>query len=239
MKPRGGYRRALLKLSGAAFAPAEGKGFDEGQVSYIARELAAGYQVCHELALVIGGGNILRGARLRPEGANRLLADYAGMIATVLNALVLQDGLRELGVPCRLYSALPVPPVAVAVDAERCRGDLSEGRVVILAGGTGNPLFTTDTAAALRGVELEVEIVLKATRVDGVYSADPEKHPDARLFSRLTYCDVLNRALGAMDLCAVSLCMEHRLPVRVFNYRVEGNMRRALAGEPVGTLIGE
>jgi uridylate kinase len=161
------------------------------------------------------------------------------MIATIVNALVLEDALSQADIPCRVYSALPVLLVAAPFDPERCLADLSGGRIVILAGGTGNPLFTTDTAAAVWGVELVVEIMLKATRVNGVYDADPEKHVGARLLDKLTYGDVLNRALGVMDLCAVSLCMEHHLPVRVFNYQVEGNMRRALAGEPIGTFIGE
>ncbi len=238
MKPREGYSRALIKLSGDAFAPQGAGGFDEAQAAYITDELLKGHEICSELAVVVGGGNIIRGARFRPSGPARLRADYAGMVATIINALLLEDHLLQAGVACRLYSALPLADVAAPFAAESAREELRRGVVVILAGGTGNPLFTTDTAAALRAVQLDAQILLKATRVDGVYSADPEHQADAELFSRLTYEEVLNRKLKVMDLGAVSLCMEHSLPVRVFNYKVAGNIRRALQGEPVGTLIG-
>jgi len=238
MKSEGGYTRALLKLSGDAFGGAGVEVFDEGQITYIADELRAARQVCPQLALVVGGGNIMRGAQFRAHGPGRLRADYAGMTATVVNALVLQDGLERADIPSRVYSALPVTGAAEPFDADRCRGDLDQGRVVILAGGTGNPLFTTDTAAALRAIQVGASLLLKATRVDGVFSADPEKDPDAEFFEHLEYEQVLERRLGVMDLCAVSLCMQHRLPVRVINYREAGNIRRALAGESIGTLIG-
>jgi len=238
MQPPGSYSRALLKISGEALSPKDGKGLSEDRIEYVAAEIKDGRQVCPELAVVIGGGNIVRGAKLRPRGPARLRADYAGMAATLVNALVLQDALERLELPCRLYSAVPFGDLAGAFTSETCRADLESGRVVILAGGTGSPLFTTDTAAALRGVQLGAEVVLKATRVAGVYSDDPHQCKDATLFSRLSYQDVLARALGVMDLCAISLCMDHALPVRVFDYSVSGNIRRALQGEAVGTLIG-
>lgn len=239
MKPDGSYERALLKLSGEAFAPQGGGGFDDERLRYLTCEIADALTVCPQLAIVVGAGNILRGAQFRPSGLERLRADHAGMVATIVNALVLHDYLQGAGMTARVYSALPVQPVTIPFDAEKCRADLADGCVVILAGGTGNPLFTTDTASALRGVQLGVEIVVKATRVDGVYSADPEAEPDAELFSEITFSDVLQRDLRVMDLCAVSLCMEHGLPVRVLNYAEAGNIRRALAGEAVGTLIGK
>ncbi len=239
MKPSAGYNRALLKLSGAAFAPAGGRGFGEEQLAYLARELGAAREVCAELAVVTGGGNILQGAKFRAGGPGRVRSDYAGMVATIVNALLLQESLEQAGIPSRVYSALPVAQVAAPFGVESCLADLRQGRIVILAGGTGEPLFTTDTAAALRAVELGAEILLKATRVDGVYSADPEEDEEAELYSRLGYQEVIERRLGVMDLCAVSLCMEHGLPVRVLNYMVEGGIRRALAGESIGTLIGD
>lgn len=238
MAPAASYTRALLKLSGNAFGPDQGGGLDEEQIDFIAAELAQGYRACPQLAVVVGGGNIMRGAKFRPRGPDRIRADHAGMIATIVNALVLQDALLHAAVTCRVYSALPVAGVAAPFSVEQCGADLDENRVVILAGGTGNPLFTTDTAAALRAVQLGAQIMFKATRVEGVYSADPELDAGAQLHERLAYEDVLKGQLGVMDIGAVSLCMEHGLPVRVFNYRTKGNIRRALLGEPVGTLIG-
>ena len=238
MKPPGCYVRALLKLSGDAFAPEGAKGIDERQVAYITQEVVRGHEVCPALAIVVGGGNILRGAQFRPEGAARIRADYAGMAATLINALVLQDSLESASAPCRLYSALPVGGAAEAFHVEHCRADLDEGRIVILAGGTGSPLFTTDTAAALRAIQLGAQVLLKASRVHGIHSADPERQADAELFRCLTYEEVIRRGLAVMDLCAVAFCMEHRLPVRVFNFKVKGNIRRALMGKLVGTLVG-
>jgi uridylate kinase len=169
----------------------------------------------------------------------RLRADYAGMVATVVNGLVLDDALRAVNVPAAVYGALPVAQVVKPFSETDCREELDAGRVVILSGGTGNPLFTTDTCAALRAVQLGVQVLLKATRVDGVYSADPEVEPDAVLYKQLTYREVLERSLGVMDLCAVNLCREHRMPLGVFNYATSGSIRRALAGEPIGTAISD
>jgi len=238
MTPSGTHTRALLKLSGEAFAPEGGRGYGEDQIAWLTRELALGYEVCRELAVVVGGGNIMRGAKFNPEGVGRLRADYAGMVATVVNALILQDALRSSDLPCSAYSALPIEGVIVPFQLDACRADLEHGRIVVLAGGTGNPLFTTDTAASLRALQLSAEVLLKATRVEGVYSADPEEDPDAEFYEHLSYRDVLSRNLKVMDLCAVSMCMEHGLPVRVFNYKHEGNIRRALLGEELGTLVG-
>ncbi len=238
MGSEGGCKRALLKLSGNALAGEGGRGIDEAGVGFIAREFAAGHAACPQLAIVVGGGNILRGAVFRPHGPARIRADHAGMIATMVNALVLQDALGAVAVPSAVYGAHAIGEVVRPFGEEACRAELEARRVLLLAGGTGSPLFTTDTAAALRAVQLGAELVLKATRVDGVYSADPELDPAAVLYERLSYEEVMARGLGVMDMCAVSLCREHAIPVRVFNYKVEGNIRRALQGEPIGTLVG-
>ena len=230
--------RILLKVSGNAFGAAGGAPFESPAVEFLAEELAMARQSCEQIAVVVGGGNVIRGASFCPEGTGRIRADYAGMLATLVNALVLRDSLAKRGVDCAHYCAFPVPRMAEIFDPFRCVADLEAGRVVLLAGGTGNPLFTTDTAAALRAAEIGADLVLKATRVDGVYSADPERVPDAVLFERLSYAEVLERKLGVMDLTAVSFCMERSMPVRVFNYAVSGNLARAVAGESVGTLIG-
>jgi len=234
----GRARRVVLKLSGGSLAGREGQPFDPEAIGFVARELAAALQTGTQVAVVIGGGNILRGARFCPEGPGRIRADYAGMLATVINAFVLRDRLAELGVPCVHYGAFPVARMIGGFDPDECSARLEAGELALLAGGTGNPLFTTDTAAALRAAELGADLLLKATRVDGVYSTDPERDPNAELFPRISYQEVLERRLGVMDLAAVSLCMAHSLPVRVFNYSVPGNIGRAASGEAVGTLIG-
>jgi len=232
-------RRVLLKISGNALA---GQGvavpFGPRALDFIAAQLDQARQTGVQLAVVVGGGNIIRGAAFCPDGMGRLRADYAGMLATVVNVLVLRDRLEAIGVPVAHYAAVGIPRMAQAFAPERALADLESGRLVLLGGGTGSPLFTTDTAAALRAVELGADLLLKATRVDGVYTADPEKKADAQLCPRLTYAEVLKHRLRVMDLTAVSICLEHRLPLRVFSYAVEGNIRRAACGEPVGTLIG-
>ncbi len=231
-------RRVLLKLSGFVFAGAEGAVFDADTVGFIADELSKAGRAGVQIAVVVGGGNIMRGGQFCPHGQGRIRADYAGMLATVINTLVLRDRLEEMKVPVVHYGAFAVPPMVAIVRPDKCVADLEAGKIVLLAGGTGNPLFTTDTAAALRACELGADVVLKATRVDGVYSDDPETNSEAELFERISYEEVLERKLAVMDLTAISLCMAHGLPVRVFNYAVEGNIRRAALGEPVGTLIG-
>jgi uridylate kinase len=234
-----GPKRVLLKLSGNAFMGAGGETFDSDAVAFISSEIARTAASGVRLAVVCGAGNVIRGAGFCPEGPGRVRADFAGMLATLVNVLVLRDGLEQQGVSCAHYSAFGVVRVAEAFEPLRAREDLEKGRVVLLAGGTGNPFFTTDTAAALRAVELGAGLLLKATRVDGVYSDDPEKNPAAKHYARISYQEVLERKLGVMDLTAISFCMEHGLQVRVFNYAVEGNIQRAAAGEELGTLIGE
>jgi len=238
MDPDPAPRRVLLKLSGGVFAGAAQAPFDDQAIGYIASELADAHRDCSQIAVVLGGGNIIRGARMAREGAGRISADYAGMLATVLNALVLRQRLSELGVPVVHYGAFPVVRMIDVFEPARAVRDLEAGHIVLLAGGTGNPFFTTDTAAALRAMEVGADLLLKATRVEGVYSADPEKDRRAELFQTITYRQVLERRLGVMDLSAISLCMQKGLPVRVFDYSVPGNIRRAIAGEPIGTLIG-
>lgn len=232
-------RRVLLKLSGSTFAGKSGRPFDGSAIAFIADELREACRTPVQMAVVVGGGNIIRGAQFCPTGPGRISADYAGMLATVVNTLVLHDRLQKLDVPVSHYCAFAVPHMAEAFQPDRCVGDLEAGKVVLLAGGTGNPLLTTDTAAVLRAVEISADLVLKATRVAGVYSSDPERNPDAEIFERISFSELLERKLAAMDLTAVSFCLEHSLPVRVFNYAVQGNIRRAAAGEPIGTLIGE
>jgi len=230
-------RRVVVKLSGNTLAGTAGDVFGEDALDFIAAELDAARQAGVQLAVVVGGGNVIRGARFCPTGPGRISADYAGMLATVVNAIVLRERLERSGAPAVHYGAFPVPRMMPAFEPTACIADLEAGRIAVLAGGTGNPLLTTDTAAALRAVEVGADLVLKATRVDGVYSADPETDSNAELFDRISYREVLERGLAVMDLTAVSFCMEHDVPVRVFNYAVPGNIRRAAAGEPVGTLI--
>lgn len=235
--------RVMLKLSGGVFAGHQDAPFGEESLSYIASELAEAHRHCSQIAVVVGGGNVIRGASFQPTGPGRISADYAGMLATVMNALLLRDRLRQVGVSASHYCAFPIVRIAPVFEPEPAVRDLQDGRIVILAGGTGNPLVTTDTAAAIRAVEVEAEVLLKATRVDGVYTADPEQDPGARIFERLSYGEVLERELGFMDLAAISLCRQHRLPLRVFNYAEPGNILRAVrAGadrtQSIGTLIG-
>ncbi|MGD2173964.1 MAG: uridine monophosphate kinase [Candidatus Brocadiaceae bacterium] len=231
-------QRVLLKLSGNVFSATDCGPFEEEALRYIAEELEDAAAASTQIAAVVGGGNVIRGARFCPDGSGRILADYAGMLATVINSLLLRNAMQSRGMSVTHYGAFAIPRMVEVFEPECCIRDMEEGKLVLLAGGTGNPLLTTDTAAALRAVEIGADLLLKATRVEGVYSADPEQDPEAELFRRISYRDVLERKLGVMDLAAVSLCMEHRLPVRVFDFGVKGNIRRAATGEPVGTLIG-
>jgi len=202
-----------------------------------AAELREVHRVGCELALVIGGGNIFRGIAASAAGIDRATGDYMGMLATVINALALQDALEKLGVPTRVLSAIEMQEVAEPYIRRRAARHLEKGRVVIFAAGTGNPFFTTDTAASLRAMEIGAQVIFKATRVDGVYSADPEKVPDAVRFEELTYIDVLNRQLAVMDSTAISLCMDNDLPILVFNLMQPGNILRAVSGERIGTIV--
>ena len=232
------HRRVLLKLSGEALAGPRGFGVDPETVARISSELSAAAQQGTALIVVVGGGNFWRGASAAANGMDRATADSIGMLATVMNSLVLQEAIEKLGHETRTMTAIPIDAVAEPYIHRRALDHLQLGRIVICAAGTGNPFMTTDTAAALRAVELGADVLLMAKhRVDGVYDADPLKVPDARRFDHLTYLDALNRRLEVMDSTALSLCMEHHLPIVVFDLQQPGSLLRAIAGEPVGTLV--
>jgi uridylate kinase len=240
MEPK--FKRVLVKLSGEAL-----RGDDQGEsatisasvLSEIVSELVEIRSLGVQLALVVGGGNIIRGLQAAEAGIDRATGDYMGMLATVINCMALQEALEKAGAETRVMSALSVNEVAEPYIRRRGIRHMEKGRVVLLAGGTGNPYFTTDTAAALRAMELKAEALLKATRVDGVYDSDPLKDPNARRFKRLTYMDVLKRDLRVMDATAVSLCMDNRLPIVVFKLTDRGNMVKAIQGQDIGTLVGD
>ena len=232
------YSRVLLKLSGEALgAPDTGHGIDPDAVNQVARQVARVAGLGVEIALVVGGGNILRGAEFSRIGANRASADYMGMLATVINGVALLDAIEAAGREARLLTAIDIRQVAEPFVRRRALAHLEAGRVVILAAGTGNPFFTTDTAAALRAAELGCEVVLKATKVDGVYTSDPKRDPTAKRLAEISYMDVLSRGLRVMDGTAITLCMEKQLPVIVFDLFVDGNIVRVVKGEPIGTRI--
>jgi len=231
------YKRILLKLSGEALMGEQDFGIDPAVILRISEEIAEAVNAGVEVGLVIGGGNIFRGVSLASGGMERATADHMGMLATVINALSVQDGLEKAGVAVRVMSALPIQQVCEDYVRRRAIRHLEKGRVVIMAAGTGNPFFTTDSAATLRGIEINADLVLKATKVDGVYSADPKKDPTATRFSRLTYDEVLQRQLGVMDLTAIVLCRDHNLPLRVFDMNKAGALMRILHGEDEGTLV--
>jgi uridylate kinase len=232
------YKRILLKLSGEALMGSQGYGIDPAIVQQIAREVKSLVNLGVEVALVVGGGNIFRGLAASARGMDRSTADYTGMLATVMNSLALQDGLEKEQVQTRVQSAIDMREVAEPFIRRRAVRHLEKGRVVIFAAGTGNPYFTTDTAASLRALEIGADVLLKATKVDGIYDADPMTNPDARRFDHLTYMDVLSKELKVMDATAISLCKESELPIIVFNLNIPGNIERALRGEPVGTVVG-
>ncbi|HEY7745528.1 MAG TPA: UMP kinase [Desulfuromonadales bacterium] len=231
------YGRVLLKLSGEALAGKQGYGIDPEVIADIASEVRDVVQLGVQVALVIGGGNIFRGVAAASRGMDRASADYMGMLATVMNSLALQDALEQLEVKTRVQSAIEMQEVAEPYIRRRAVRHLEKGRVVIFAAGTGNPYFTTDTAASLRAMEIGAEIILKATKVDGVYNADPLKHKDAVKYSTLTYLDVLKMGLQVMDATATSLCMDNNLPIVVFDLTRRGNIKKVVLGEPIGTIV--
>lgn len=232
------YKRVILKLSGEALAGSKGYGIDPEVVSSIALQVKEVVQLGVQVAVVIGGGNIWRGVAGSTKGMDRATADYMGMLATVINALALQDALFQHNIVTRVQTAIEMRDVAEPFIRLRAIRHLEKGRVVIFAAGTGNPYFSTDTAAALRAAEIEAEVILMAKRVDGVYDSDPLKNKNAVKFIRLTYIDVLNKGLGVMDSTATSLCMDNRIPLFVFDLNVPGNIKRVVLGENVGTFVG-
>lgn len=231
------YKRVLLKLSGEALAGDQGYGIDPKVVDNLADEIAEIVKDGVQLAIVVGGGNIFRGVSGATEGMDRAQADYIGMLATVMNALALQDAFERHGMVSRVQSAISMKEVAEPYIRRRCISQLEKGYVVVLAAGTGNPYFTTDTTAALRACELDVDVLMKATKVDGVYDSDPKTNPDAKRFDRISYMDVLARELHVMDSTATSLCMDNHMPMIVFDLTTPGNISRALKGENVGTTV--
>jgi uridylate kinase len=236
-KPR--FQRILLKLSGEALQGDRGYGIAPNIIESIAQELKEIHSLGVETAIVIGGGNIFRGVAASAHGMDRASADYMGMLATVINALALQDALETADVPTRVQTAIEMAQLAEMYIRRRAVRHLEKGRMVIFAAGTGNPYFTTDTAASLRAMEIHADIILKATKVDGVYDKDPMKHKDAVKFERLSYLEVLQRDLKVMDSTAISLCRDNNLPIMVFNLGEKGNIQRAVMGENIGTVVGE
>ena len=234
------YERVILKVSGESLAKPGELGIDPEELALLASEIADAYRNASplQLAVVVGGGNIIRGARLAEAGTiDQSTADYMGMLGTVINGLALREALESQGIPSRLLTALQVTAVAEPFIRARALRHMEKGRVIVLAAGTGNPFFTTDTCASLRAVELQAQVLLKATKVDGIYSADPRKDPKATKYERLKFSEVLEKRLAVMDLTAMTMCMEHKLPVEVFNFRATGNVKRAVLGERVGTIV--
>lgn len=232
------YQRVLLKLSGEALMGSLGYGIDPVVVQSIAQEVAKVVSEGIQIAIVVGGGNIFRGVKAASAGMDRATADYVGMIATVMNAITLQDALEQAGVPTRVQSAIAMQEVAEPYIRRRAIRHLEKKRVVIFGAGSGNPFFTTDTTAALRAAEIDAEVIFKATKVDGVYDSDPHLNPNARRYQTLTYGHVLNQDLRVMDSTAIALCKENNIPIMVFDLSVSGNIYRAVMGESIGTLVG-
>ena len=231
------FQRVLLKISGEALCADRGYGIDQQVLHNIATEIQEVHALGSELSIVIGGGNIFRGLAGSTRGMERASADYMGMLATVINGLALQDALERRGVMTRVMSAISMQQIAEPYIRRRARRHLEKGRVVIFAAGTGNPFFTTDTAASLRAVEIGANVILKATNVDGIYDADPKTHPGATRFAELSYIEFLNRHLKVMDSTAITLCMDNALPIIVFDINTRGNIKRAVLGESIGTVV--
>lgn len=235
--PTPAYERVLLKISGEALMGDQPFGIDPAVATQVAKEIGEVAAMGVQIGVVIGGGNLFRGLAASAKGMDRATADYMGMLATVINSLALQDALEKLGVTTRVAAAIEMRAVAEPFIRRRAIRHLEKGRVVVFAAGTGNPYFTTDTAAALRAMEMKSQVIIKATKVDGIYTADPMKHPDATKYDSLTYLQVLEKGLAVMDATAISLCMDNKLPIIVFKLREAGNLRRVIMGEPVGTTV--
>ncbi|MFZ1037989.1 MAG: UMP kinase [Smithella sp.] len=239
VKQKVAYKRILLKISGEALLGKQSAGVDPNVANYIASEIKSlsGFHI--QLGIVIGGGNIFRGIEASAKGMDRTTADYMGMLATVINSLALQSALEQRGLPTRVQSSIEMREIAEPFIQRRAVRHLEKGRIVIFAGGTGNPYFSTDTAAALRAVEMKADIIMKATKVDGVYNADPIKDKTAVMFNKISYIDVLTKNLKVMDATAISLCRDNLLPIIIFNLQKKGNIRRAICGQKIGTYVGE
>jgi uridylate kinase len=231
------YKRILLKLSGEALAGSQSQGINTAVIKQIAEDVAEAFRTGVEIGIVIGGGNIYRGVAASAEGMDRASADYMGMLATCINALALQDALEKAKVPTRVQTAIEMAEIAEPYIRRRAMRHLEKGRIVIFGAGTGNPFFTTDTAASLRAMEINAQIIMKATKVDGIYDKDPKKFPDAKKFNKISYIDVLNKGLNVMDSTAISLCMDNKLPIMTFDLTKPGNVLKAVLGENIGTLV--
>jgi uridylate kinase len=239
VKQKIAYKRILLKLSGEALLGKNSTGVDPEIANYIADEIKSLSKIGVQLAIVVGGGNIFRGIEASARGMDRTTADYMGMLATVINSLALQSALEERGLPTRVQSSIEMREIAEPFIQRKALRHLEKGRIVIFAGGTGNPYFSTDTAAALRAVEIRADVIMKATKVDGVYNADPIKDKTATMFKKIRYIDVLTKNLKVMDATAISLCRDNLLPIIVFNMQKKGNIRKAVSGQKIGTYVGE
>ena len=237
--PETAYQRVLLKLSGEVLAGEEGFGIDPAKATQLAGEVKSIHDLGIDIGLVIGAGNIFRGMQAAAKGMQRVTGDYLGMLATIMNAICVQDALENLGSVTRTLSAITVAQIAEPYIRRRAIRHLEKGRIVVMAGGTGNPYFTTDTAAALRATELGAEVLIKGTKVDGVYDKDPVVHSDAVKYERVSYAEAIQKELRIMDMTAISLCKENSLPIKVFNINRSGDLKKLILGEPIGTLVGD
>jgi len=237
--PETAYQRVLLKLSGEVLAGEEGFGIDPAKATQLAVEVKSVHELGIDIGLVIGAGNIFRGMQAATKGMQRVTGDYLGMLATIMNAICVQDALENLGTVTRTLSAITVAQIAEPYIRRRAIRHLEKGRIVVVAGGTGNPYFTTDTAAALRATELGAEVLIKGTKVDGVYDKDPVVHSDAIKYDRVSYTEAIQKELRIMDMTAISLCKENSLPIKVFNINRNGDLKKLILGEPIGTLVGD
>jgi uridylate kinase len=237
--PETAYQRVLLKLSGEVLAGGEGFGIDPAKATQLAVEVKSIHDLGIDIGLVIGAGNIFRGMQAAAKGMQRVTGDYLGMLATIMNAICVQDALENLGTITRTLSAITVAQIAEPYIRRRAIRHLEKGRIVVVAGGTGNPYFTTDTAAALRATELGAEVLIKGTKVDGVYDKDPVVHSDAIKYDRVSYKEAIQKELRIMDMTAISLCKENSLPIKVFNINRNGDLKKLILGEPIGTLVGD